>query len=52
MQVSKDKNDWYQDKNIGGGRIVGEVCHFIDTFQYLTDAFPINVFAQGIKTDN
>ena len=21
---------WIHDKNIGGGRIVGEVCHFVD----------------------
>jgi predicted dehydrogenase len=48
----KEKNDWYQDKDIGGGRIIGEVCHFIDTYQYLTDALPVSVFAQTIKTDN
>jgi predicted dehydrogenase len=26
---------WVQDKNIGGGRIVGEVCHFIDLLRFL-----------------
>jgi len=48
----KEKNDWYQDKDIGGGRIIGEVCHFIDTYQYVTGALPVSVFAQTIKTDN
>ncbi|MCP4024308.1 MAG: Gfo/Idh/MocA family oxidoreductase [Desulfobacteraceae bacterium] len=48
----KDKNDWYQDKETGGGRIIGEACHFIDTFQFLTDALPVTVFAQTIQTDN
>ena len=29
---------WTQDKNVGGGRIVGEACHFIDLLRYLTGA--------------
>lgn len=48
----KEKNDWYQEKDIGGGRIIGEVCHFIDTYHFLTDSLPVSVFAQTIKTDN
>jgi polar amino acid transport system substrate-binding protein len=48
----KDKKDWYQDKAIGGGRIIGEVCHFIDTLQYITGALPVSVFAQTIQTEN
>ena len=27
---------WIQDPEIGGGRIIGEVCHFIDLIRYLT----------------
>jgi len=27
---------WTQDSNIGGGRIIGEACHFIDLLRYLT----------------
>jgi predicted dehydrogenase/threonine dehydrogenase-like Zn-dependent dehydrogenase len=27
---------WTQDPEIGGGRIVGEACHFIDLLRYLT----------------
>lgn len=26
---------WTQDVSVGGGRIIGEACHFIDTIQYL-----------------
>lgn len=26
---------WTQDEVVGGGRIIGEACHFIDTIQYL-----------------
>ena len=29
---------WTQDKAVGGGRIVGEGCHFIDLLRYLADA--------------
>jgi len=29
-------NVWVHDLNIGGGRIVGEACHFIDLISYLT----------------
>ncbi len=29
---------WVHDPEVGGGRIVGEVCHFIDLVHYLTGA--------------
>jgi predicted dehydrogenase/threonine dehydrogenase-like Zn-dependent dehydrogenase len=35
---------WYQAPE-QGGRIIGELCHFIDTLQYLLDADPVEVFA-------
>lgn len=47
-----EKNSWYQDRKVGGGRIIGEVCHFVDTLQFLTDALPVSVAAQSIKTTN
>ena len=28
-------NHWLQDKDVGGGRIIGEVCHFIDLIRFL-----------------
>ena len=36
---------WTQDPATGGGRIVGEVCHFIDLMQFLTGSAPIEVCA-------
>jgi len=29
------KNHWAQDLEIGGGRVVGEACHFIDLLRYI-----------------
>jgi polar amino acid transport system substrate-binding protein len=40
---------WTQNAKEGGGRIVGEVCHFIDLMQYLTGALPVSVFAESIS---
>lgn len=37
---------WYQSPE-QGGRIIGEVSHFIDTIQYLLDADPVEVFASS-----
>jgi polar amino acid transport system substrate-binding protein len=42
------KEHWTQNAEEGGGRIVGEVCHFIDLMQYLTGAPPVYVFAESI----
>src|SRR5262249_1958034 len=40
------KESWIRQAE-GGGRIVGEVCHFVDYLQFLTDAEPVEVFAFG-----
>lgn len=29
---------WTQDPEVGGGRIVGEACHFVDLLRFLADA--------------
>lgn len=34
---------WTQDKNVGGGRIIGEACHFIDLLRYLAGAEIVSV---------
>lgn len=46
------KGHWIQNPEIGGGRIVGEICHFIDLMQYFTDAEPVKIFAESISTSN
>jgi len=30
-----DKDHWTQDPEVGGGRIIGEACHFIDLLRFL-----------------
>lgn len=39
---------WAQDKTVGGGRIIGEGCHFIDLLRFLADAPIVTVQAIGI----
>jgi polar amino acid transport system substrate-binding protein len=43
------KEHWTQDPLEGGGRIVGEVCHFIDLMQFFTGAPPVSVFAESVS---
>jgi polar amino acid transport system substrate-binding protein len=43
------KEHWTQNAEEGGGRIVGEVCHFIDLMQYLTGAPPVYLFAESVS---
>ena len=38
-------NHWVHDPAQGGGRIIGEVCHFVDFLSFLTDAVPVRVHA-------
>lgn len=38
---------WIHDPAVGGGRIVGEVCHFVDLAAFLTDSVPVRVHAAG-----
>ncbi len=46
------KDHWIQKAEVGGGRIVGEICHFVDLMQYFTNAEPVKVFAESINTSN
>lgn len=43
---------WIQDPREGGGRIIGEVCHFIDLMQFLTGAVTTRVYAERIASRN
>jgi len=40
---------WVQDKSIGGGRIIGEGCHWLDFMQYVAGSPIISVAATMIK---
>ena len=46
------KDVWIQDREIGGGRIIGEVCHFIDTCSYLVSSEVQSVYATTIQKEN
>ena len=52
------KEAWLHDMEIGGGRIIGEACHYIDLCTYLTNSSVVSVFmnSMGINpqanTDN
>lgn len=40
---------WTRDPNEGGGRIVGEVCHFVALMQHFIKAVPDRVFTEAIS---
>ncbi len=42
---------WTQDEQIGGGRIIGEACHFIDFLTFLVGAAPVSVSAHALPDD-
>src|SRR5262249_7569806 len=39
---------WTHSATEGGGRIIGEGCHFVDFVHYITDALPVQVSASAI----
>ena len=41
---------WVQKREEGGGRIIGEVCHFVDLAQAITGGLPQRVFASAIES--
>lgn len=49
---------WVHDMQTGGGRIIGEACHYIDLITYLTGSKVVSVSMQamgtepGMNTDN
>ena len=40
---------WLLDLKQGGGRVIGEVCHFVDYISYFTQARLISVYAQNLS---
>jgi predicted dehydrogenase len=43
-------NSWVHDTAVGGGRIVGEACHFIDLCSYMTGSKVISVCMNAMGT--
>lgn len=46
------RDSWVHDPQQGGGRVIGEVCHFVDLIQYLSDSLPESVYAKCISGNN
>jgi predicted dehydrogenase len=46
------RDHWTQDAVGGGGRIIGEVCHFIDWIGHVVGAKPITVYANTVTGDD
>lgn len=41
-------DSWVQDREVGGGRILSEVCHFVDYLTYSNGSLPTSVYAVAI----
>jgi predicted dehydrogenase/threonine dehydrogenase-like Zn-dependent dehydrogenase len=39
---------WIQDMELGGGRIIGEACHFIDYLTWMNGSLPVSVYASAL----
>lgn len=52
VNVDPQPDHWIHDPDEGGGRILGEVCHFIDFLQYLADSPPETVYASRVPPRN
>ncbi|KAA9398351.1 oxidoreductase [Haloarcula sp. CBA1130] len=52
-RVSVDRlpsDHWVQDPEEGGGRIVAELCHFVDYLQFITESVPERLTATPITS--
>jgi polar amino acid transport system substrate-binding protein len=46
------RGHWAHDPKEGGGRIIGEVCHFIDFMHFITGSLTERVYAEAISGDH
>src|SRR5687767_7613508 len=44
-------NHWLHDPEVGGGRIIGDGCHFIDFIMFLVGTSPISVTAHALPNN-
>jgi predicted dehydrogenase len=45
------KDLWVHNPKIGGGRIIGEGCHFIDTMSYLSNSQVESVYSMALNSN-
>jgi predicted dehydrogenase len=41
------EDHWLRDLEQGGGRVIGEICHFLDVLSFLTGSPIVEVYASG-----
>jgi predicted dehydrogenase/threonine dehydrogenase-like Zn-dependent dehydrogenase len=46
------RSHWTQDPLEGGGRVIGEVCHFVDFMQFMTGSTVVRVYAEPVASDD
>ena len=46
------KEHWVHSEEEGGSRVVGEICHFVDIFQFLTGSEPYKIYAERVSGNN
>ncbi len=46
-----ERDHWTNDPHQGGGRIVGEACHFVDFLIHLVGALPVKAYACALPDD-
>lgn len=46
------RGSWIFDAVEGGGRIIGELCHFVDMICFLTGGIPQRIFAEQVVSGN
>lgn len=46
------QDTWIQDPDVGGGRIIGEACHYIDLMRFLTGHKIVEIKAQKMGQNN
>ena len=46
------KDLWVNDPKVGGGRMIGEGCHFIDTMSYLASSKVDSVYSTALNSDD
>lgn len=42
-------DSWIQDAEFGGGRILGEICHFVDFMSFINGSLPTSVYARTME---
>jgi polar amino acid transport system substrate-binding protein len=47
---SVPRGHWAHDPKVGGGRIIGEVCHFIDFIHFITGSLTQRVYAEAVSS--